>query len=143
MSTDRSLVLDAIFYSIPQFPVLQGAYVRVHAGEICGLIGRNGSGKTTLLKVAAGQLPANSGITIVNGERIVGKRRMKRFEQIAYLPQDSMLPADIRVGRLLEGCRQANLADLDFFRPLLCAKVRELSGGGAPVPRNNDGYRTE
>ncbi|MBN4056409.1 ATP-binding cassette domain-containing protein [Rhodothermus sp. AH-315-K08] len=129
MSTDRSLVLDAIFYSIPQLTILQGAYVKVLAGQICGLIGRNGCGKTTLIKVAAGQLSANSGITIVNGDRMVGKRRGQRFEHIAYLPQDSMLPVDIQVGGLLKRCGQAHLTDLDFFRPLLHAEVRELSGG--------------
>jgi len=65
-------------------------------GEILGIFGRNGSGKSTLLKLIFGTLKANyinmsiDGVTIHPSEIITNKK-------IAYLPQHSFLPKNIRV----------------------------------------------
>ncbi|OGH87840.1 MAG: hypothetical protein A3J93_05430 [Candidatus Magasanikbacteria bacterium RIFOXYC2_FULL_42_28] len=39
-------------------------------GKITGLIGPNGSGKTTLINVLTGLLPIDSGLIIINGEKL-------------------------------------------------------------------------
>ncbi len=103
MNDPRALVLDGVFYRVSATDILKGVYLKVPAGTICGLFGRNGSGKTTLLKVASGQLKANSGITIIDGERLHEQSRRRRFSSVAYLPQESMLPPDITVTALLQG----------------------------------------
>jgi ATP-binding cassette subfamily F protein uup len=41
--------------------VLDGATLTVHEGERIGLVGRNGCGKSTFLRIAAGELPPDSG----------------------------------------------------------------------------------
>lgn len=49
------------------FPVLAGASLTVHHGEIVLLQGPNGAGKTSLLRVCAGLLPVQRGEAVVIG----------------------------------------------------------------------------
>jgi simple sugar transport system ATP-binding protein len=49
---------------------LQGASIRVHKGEIVGLVGDNGAGKSTLMKIMSGAEFADSGELGVHGEPI-------------------------------------------------------------------------
>ncbi len=102
MKKDDSMVLDSIFFSVPALKILSGVYLELHHGTITALIGRNGSGKSTLLKIASGQIKANSGITMIEGKRIHSKSLRERFRRIGYLPQDSMLPGDIKVSRVMD-----------------------------------------
>ncbi len=124
-----SLILDAIFYSVPELKILQGAYLKVAPGSISGLIGPNGSGKSTLLRIAAGQIKAESGLMIVGEDRIASVDRGKRFKHISYLQQESMLPADLTVGQLLRKCHRDDLRANALFGALTGTKIRDLSGG--------------
>jgi lipopolysaccharide export system ATP-binding protein len=129
MSDSRALVLDGVFYRVSTTDILNGVYLKVPRGTICGLFGRNGSGKTTLLKVASGQVQANSGITINDGERLHKRSRRRRFSSIAYLPQESMLPPDVTVTSLLRG---GGLDPGDVHERVQSVRtqdVRSLSGG--------------
>ncbi|NML46990.1 ABC transporter ATP-binding protein [Ramlibacter sp. G-1-2-2] len=57
-----ALVIQDVDYTFPGWPpVVQGANLRVEAGQICCLVGRSGCGKTTLLKLAAGLLQPDRG----------------------------------------------------------------------------------
>jgi ABC-2 type transport system ATP-binding protein len=58
--------------------VLHGADVRLHPGEVVGLVGENGSGKSTLMKILVGALPADSGTVTSTG-------------QLGYCPHDPIL----------------------------------------------------
>ena len=128
--TDDGLILDGIFYSVPALNILQGAYLRVAPGSVCGLFGRNGSGKSTLLKVAAGQIEANSGIVIVDGKRLYKRSLRERFSHIAYLPQDSMLPGDMKVKHLINALPGAQpLFDDALIKAKIKDQVRALSFG--------------
>lgn len=130
MKNHDPLVLDSIFYSVPALTILAGAYLEVYPGKVTALIGRNGTGKSTLLKIAAGQMKASSGITKIKGERIFSKSRTKRFRSIGYLPQQSMLPGDMKVSRLISSFPSAaSLKEDSFFKMLLNQNVKELSGG--------------
>ncbi|MEX0662929.1 MAG: ATP-binding cassette domain-containing protein [Balneolaceae bacterium] len=130
MKQTTSLILDSIFFEVPDLKILSGAYLQLLPGEITAIIGRNGAGKSTLLKIAAGQQSAISGITIVDGIRIYKKSPKQRFKKIGYLPQESMLPPDITVHRLIKSFPSASyLFDESFLKTHSSKKVGELSGG--------------
>ena len=94
------------------------------------MIGRNGSGKSTLLKIAAGQIRPDSGITVIDGDRIHNKSLRKRFEKISYLPQESMLPSYIPVKRLINSMPQSQrLTEDPLIQKIFDQKVIQLSGG--------------
>ena len=129
MDDDSALILDGVFYRVPSLDILKGVHLKARAGAITGLFGRNGSGKTTLLKVAAGQIQPNSGLTIIDGERLHKQSKWTRYAKLAYLPQESMLPPDV-TGRTL--VRSAGLSPAqvpDRFSSSLNQPVRTFSGG--------------
>lgn len=122
--------MDGIFFKVPEFSILKGAYLEAKPGEVTAIIGRNGSGKSTLLKIAAGQIRPDSGITVIDGDRIHRKSLKRRFEKIGYLPQESMLPADIFVKRLIKSLPASyKLADDQLIQKIYHQKVIQLSGG--------------
>ena len=52
--------------------VLQGASLRVGAGQVATVLGRNGVGKTTLIRAVAGLMPARRGSVLFKGEDVTG-----------------------------------------------------------------------
>lgn len=53
-----------------------------------------------------------------------------RFRSIGYLPQQSMLPGDVKVSKLIKFFPSAeSLAEDSFFEKLMNQTVKELSGG--------------
>ncbi len=50
---------------------VQGIDVRVHRGEIFGLLGPSGSGKSTLLKLISGEILPSSGLLAVLGTEVI------------------------------------------------------------------------
>ncbi|NBC01097.1 MAG: ATP-binding cassette domain-containing protein [Bacteroidetes bacterium] len=129
MTKAHVLNLDTIFYSVPGHTIIQGAHVKVQEGRVCGLFGQNGSGKSTLMRVAAGQIRATSGLTIINGLRLSKRERRARFERIGYLPQKSMLPRDITVQRVIRAARQQELSEDVVLKKLRSRRIGDLSGG--------------
>lgn len=59
-------------------PVLTGASLSVHAGEIVGLVGENGAGKSTLMKILVGSLSSDGGSVEIRGS-------------FGYCPQEPIL----------------------------------------------------
>ena len=53
--------------------LLDSIELNVHSGERVCLVGRNGSGKSTLLKVIAGDIHADDGQRIVDGDTIIAR----------------------------------------------------------------------
>jgi iron complex transport system ATP-binding protein len=77
--------------------VLDGASLRVGAGELLAVLGANGSGKTTLLRVLAGTLRAAAGRVELFGRPIERWSRTEIARRVAVLPQSLELPAGLAV----------------------------------------------
>jgi len=130
LNTSSSLILDSIFFKVPDLSILEGVYLKVIPGKVTAIIGRNGAGKSTLLKIAAGQLQAASGVTIIDGERIHNKSLTKRFQKIGYLPQKSNLPENISVKRLVKAISSVmNIVTGPFIKKHRRQKISQLSRG--------------
>jgi len=69
-----ALCLEGVTRRFRGVHALDGVSLRLHEGEIVGLIGPNGSGKTTLLNVASGVLRPSSGRVAINDATVSGKR---------------------------------------------------------------------
>jgi len=61
-----------------RMPVLRGAGLVLHRGEVMGLAGENGSGKSTLMKILVGDLRADAGI-------------VHRPRRLGYCPQQPVV----------------------------------------------------
>ncbi|GAB3667104.1 ABC transporter ATP-binding protein [Ramlibacter alkalitolerans] len=67
---------------------VSGVDLRVHAGEVFGLIGHNGAGKSTLFKMMLGLVAASTGEIRIAGESVTGKRFREVRRGIGYLPEN-------------------------------------------------------
>ena len=91
---------------------LDGATLRIDAGETVGLVGESGSGKTTLGLLAGRLLPRSARVTSgqvrIDGQDVLAlddqRLRALRRECLGYIPQDPVAALDptMRIGRQLE-----------------------------------------
>jgi heme ABC exporter ATP-binding subunit CcmA len=75
---DPVVVLRDVVAVAGGFPVLAGAHLSVHQGEILLLKGPNGAGKTSLLRLCAGLLPLERGAATVLGVDLAADRAAVR-----------------------------------------------------------------
>ena len=68
--TDTLLEINGVTKSFGGLKAVNNCSLNVKKGSITGLIGPNGAGKTTLFNVITGQLPADEGNIIIDGENI-------------------------------------------------------------------------
>ncbi|HAP75659.1 MAG TPA: heme ABC exporter ATP-binding protein CcmA, partial [Acidimicrobiaceae bacterium] len=78
------------------FPVLAGATLTVHPGEVVLLHGPNGAGKTSLLRLCAGLLPVERGTAIVLGHDLSVDRVSIR-RHVGLLGHQNGLYSDLTV----------------------------------------------
>ena len=99
------LTLEDVHVTLGDRHLLQGVSLVVDDGERIGLLGPNGCGKSTLLRILAGELVPDA-----------GNRTSRRDLRLGFLPQDPVLPAELRahevVVRGIPG-RDAVLRELD------------------------------
>lgn len=113
--------------------VLTEVSFSLETGEILGLFGRNGTGKSTLLKMIFGTLSKGS-INISLAGAIFNPSKNIEKKQIAYLPQVSFLPINIRVRDLITiYFSTEKKQDKVFYDPYISSyaskKIGELSLG--------------
>jgi ABC-2 type transport system ATP-binding protein len=73
--------------------------VEVRAGEVVGLLGPNGAGKTTLVNLFVGlRRPSGGRVELFGGD----PRKASTRGQIGMTPQETGLPATLRVGECID-----------------------------------------
>jgi ABC-2 type transport system ATP-binding protein len=72
----------------------------VEKGEIVGFLGPNGAGKSTTMKILTSYLPATSGSAKIAGFDVF-EQSVEARKRIGYLPENTPLYTDMRVGEYL------------------------------------------
>jgi branched-chain amino acid transport system ATP-binding protein len=87
----------------PGLPIVRGASLAAHPGEVVAVLGPNGSGKSTLVKAIVGLVPVAAGTVRLFGREITGlpAHRLVR-EGLAYVPQAENVFARLTVHENLE-----------------------------------------
>jgi len=95
MAQDRKAVFEAdqVVFRYGDLAVLDGLSLRVHEGEIFGILGANGAGKTTAMRLLMGLLKPHSGQVRVFGE----PPSAGLFRRIGYMPQLNALYLELPV----------------------------------------------
>lgn len=88
-------------------PVLQDIECSAPAGQVTLLCGPNGSGKSSLLKAIAGILPYQGEI-LLQGTPLADLSRQARAQRLAYVPQRSLLEANLAVQDVVAMARFAH-----------------------------------
>jgi len=72
----------------------------VAKGEVVGFLGPNGAGKSTTMKILTSYLPASSGTASIAGFDVF-EQSVEARKRIGYLPENTPLYTDMRVGEYL------------------------------------------
>lgn len=112
-------------------PVLRGASLSLHAGEVVGLVGENGSGKSTLMQVLVGLLPADSGTVSHSGRLGYCPQQPQLYPRLTCDEHVDLFGHAYRLSPREAARSRADLYDtLDFSR-YAHSRVDQLSGGTA------------
>jgi iron complex transport system ATP-binding protein len=83
------LTLKKVGFRYGDIRALEKIDLRIHPGEILGILGPNGSGKSTLLKVMDGILAPQEGEIFIRGKIIASLGRTKLAREVAMVAQES------------------------------------------------------
>jgi len=87
----------------PGSPVVRGASIMLHGGELVALLGPNGAGKSTLVKAIAGLVPIESGRVVLGGADVTGRPAHRMVHAgLAFVPQTENVFARLTVEENLE-----------------------------------------
>jgi neutral amino acid transport system ATP-binding protein len=135
--TNPILVVENVHAGyIKDLDILQGASIRVNAGELVTIIGPNGAGKSTLAKAIFGLLVPHTGQILFHGESIVGlkpdqivQRGMGYVPQIANVFRTLTIDENLDMGAFVRDVPLAPLkAELYDRFPALLPKRHQLAG---------------
>jgi iron complex transport system ATP-binding protein len=113
------LQVHDIAFSYGQKMLFQALSLRLHSGEMVGLLGPNGSGKTTLLRLLSGVLRPQQGQIFLAGRnlRTWGRRGVAR--RIALVPQELHMPFAFTVEHMV------GLGRTPFVKPFLGSRTQQ------------------
>jgi len=135
-----SVVLEDIWKSFGDLPVLKSLNLKVNSGEFMVILGPSGSGKTTTLKITAGLIKQDSGHVLFNGEIVDDLPPWERnlgfvFQNLALFPHMTVRE-NIAFGLEVRGFSKSvvkervdDIIDLLGLRGLEDRYPRQLSGG--------------
>ncbi|MFL9833498.1 ATP-binding cassette domain-containing protein [Chryseobacterium terrae] len=125
------LHIDSVTKSFNGKDILKDIYLSFDTGIICGLLGRNGSGKSTLFQIIFGTIKGNT--AYIKHNNTILKNQSDRKNRIAYLPQHSFLPKNIKIKNLIKlFCNKENRAKISQSKLVLSflnETPNTLSGG--------------
>lgn len=75
----------------PDFKVLSGLSMDIRPGQFCALVGPSGAGKSTIISLVERLYTPSSGAILVNGTDVTKARDVAFREDIALVPQESVL----------------------------------------------------
>jgi phospholipid/cholesterol/gamma-HCH transport system ATP-binding protein len=67
---DNIAVMREVDYSIGEKTVFSGLDIEIRRGDVTAIMGPSGTGKTTLLKLITGQVRADAGEVVVDGQHV-------------------------------------------------------------------------
>lgn len=125
--------------------ILRGIDISVDRGDFLSIMGKSGSGKSTLLGVLSGNLRADEGIVLLDGEDIcqMDDKRLSRlrrtklgfvYQSLNLIPtlnakDNILLPLHLEKGALISNDRLTELGDYLEITHLLSKFPAEMSGG--------------
>jgi iron complex transport system ATP-binding protein len=115
MSGDVRLVAEDVHVKIGDTPILHGASLRVHAGELLAVVGPNGAGKSTLSRAVSGLQPIEQGDVRWSGIPLGELKGRKIARLRAFVPQRAPVPAGVTVREAVELGRSPHIKA--FQRP--------------------------
>lgn len=125
------LEIDSIQKYVNKNFSLSDIYLRCETGDVLGIFGRNGSGKSMLLKIIFGKENADNKFIRINNQLL--KTAYKKPDTIVYLPQNSFLPKNLSVKKILnlyfDRETVAAILEDEFLKTMYLSKISELSGG--------------
>jgi simple sugar transport system ATP-binding protein len=123
---------------------LDGASLKLHAGEVVGLVGDNGAGKSTLVKVLSGAHSPDGGEIFLEGQEKVWENPKQALEEgIETLYQDSGLAQHLTVSQNVflgrEKVVQGIFGKLGFLakKQMEDEAQRDLEAVGIAFPSSN------
>lgn len=119
------------FWGRKKKTALNALDLKIHRGEIFGLLGPNGSGKTTTIKLLLGLLFPTSGDAFVFNEPAA---KVEKNERIGYLPEESYLYRFLNAEETLDFYGRLFNIDPDVRRQR-AAELIEMVGLGADKKR--------
>ena len=105
-------------------PSLEDITFRAEPGQTIGIIGGTGSGKTTLINLIPGLYPTHSGEVLLDGIHVTAFDPQALRQQIAIVPQKSVLFKGTIRDNLLWG--NENATEDDLWKALEIAQARDV-----------------
>lgn len=138
MSDTSGLVVTGIAKAYGTTKALRNAHLNARRGAITGIAGPNGAGKSTLVGILGGEVSADSGTILLNGEA-VGQKQL--WSRVAVVHQEPQLFPNLSVWENVmagqEGTRLAWPRLNETVRSLLSDfdlwKVRNAELGNIPI----------
>ena len=113
--SEARLVAEDVHVKIGDTPILHGASMRVHAGELLAVVGPNGAGKSTFSRAVSGLQPMEQGDVRWGGTPLGELKGRKIARLRAFVPQRAPVPAGVTVREAVELGRSPHIKA--FQRP--------------------------
>ncbi|RYD84091.1 MAG: ATP-binding cassette domain-containing protein, partial [Sphingobacteriales bacterium] len=124
------LKVDSVQLAFDERKILQDVHLTCKQGEVIGLLGRNGCGKSSLLKIIFGTLKASYKYVSIDDTFI---HKGYHNNRMAYLPQHSYLPGNIKISKLARMLVDETFwdvfTDLSIYKQHAHETPGQLSGG--------------
>ncbi|MDT8428106.1 MAG: type I secretion system permease/ATPase [Pseudomonadales bacterium] len=114
-------------------PAVKGITLKIHAGEVIGIIGPSASGKSSLARAILGIWPVFSGVVRLDGANIMSWNREDLGPYVGYLPQDI---------ELFEGTVSENICRFNEVDPKQVVAAAQLAGVHNLILQLPQGYDT-